>query len=114
MLKKFSQYIIDSVENKFNDVMDSLNKLSSYNRSDSPAFSQIGSIASSIESLAMENDYNKIDNKIDEILKHPVQLLNDKDATEDNWDGAPLAVIVNARNTFSDYKRMIKNLKYRE
>jgi len=75
MLNMFSQYIIDSAEIKFKDVIASLNKLYSYNRSDSPAFSQIGSIARSIELLALEDDNNKIDKDIETILKHPVQFF---------------------------------------
>lgn len=84
----------------------SIDELYSYNKSDSPCFSQIGSLRQAILTI-MDNRYLPSIRYLGELSKHPTQWLMNSEGKEIEWDGAPVETIKKARESLRKFKKMV-------
>jgi hypothetical protein len=105
---KTQQEIVDLFTQKVQRVAKLLGELASFNRTDSPQFSQVGSLCLRLtdESLAGKafRDW------IMEVDNHPKQLLYYGNSTEEDWDGAPKELLVRCQKAMKSLSRLLQEL----
>jgi hypothetical protein len=113
MLETYGELAKSQFINLFRQTSEVFRELYSYNHSDSPAYSQIGSIIVSIEYEMNQNASASFTN-LYKITSHPTQYLNEINATSGDWDGAPIHLVEKARYYWKHFMKLVRVLNESE
>jgi len=94
-----------------NKTLDSLKKLTAYNKSDSPALSQTFSLLFSIQDLIKSKSTDSYFETVERDKSHRVTFLTTESLTSEDWDGAPLELVEECRKNWKKYKDMLVTTK---
>jgi len=102
--------ILDSVKYAEKKAYDDLNELYSHNKSDSPVFSQIGSIYVHIDHWRESENIRDAEEAFQRLVTPPDSFLLTRESDPGYWDDAPMDLVKKTQQSWKAYKSLVKSI----